>query len=111
MYPHHVTGIMEFESGVIGTIFTTFDVWQAELPASRSTAPKAPCRCPIPTTSARMKRYGCFRPGSDGFKEIPVLFPYTENSRALGLADMAKAIQTDAVIVPTAIRPCMCLRS
>lgn len=30
----------------------------------------------------------------DGYKEIPLLFDYNENSRALGLADMCKALRT-----------------
>jgi hypothetical protein len=29
-----------------------------------------------------------------GYKEIPPMFDYAENSRALGLADMCKALQT-----------------
>lgn len=34
------------------------------------------------------------RPEQGEVMEIPLTFPYRENSRALGLADMAKAIQT-----------------
>ena len=29
-----------------------------------------------------------------GYKEIPLMFDYNENSRALGLSDMCKAIET-----------------
>lgn len=90
--PTYVTGIMNFDSGAIGTIFTTFDVHYK--------------------TQARLEIYGsegtllvpdpnCFggpiwllRPEDGELKEMPLMFDYAENSRALGLADMAKALQT-----------------
>ena len=90
--PTYVTGIMNFESGATGTIFTTFDVCYPG--------------------QARLEVYGTkgtlFVPDPNGFggpvkllrqeggepMEIPLCFDYAENSRALGLADMAKAIQT-----------------
>ncbi len=90
--PTHVTGIMNFDSGAVGTILTTFDVHY--------------------DTQARLEIYGsegtlvvpdpnCFggpvkllRPEDGSWKEIPLLFDYQENSRGLGVADMAKALQT-----------------
>ena len=33
------------------------------------------------------------RPEDGTFREIPLLFHYSDNSRGLGLADMAKALQ------------------
>lgn len=88
--PTYVAGLMQFESGAIGTIFTTFDVHY--------------------DTQARLEIYGskgtlivpdpnCFggpikllRPEQGSYMEMPLTFPYAENSRALGLADTAKAI-------------------
>ena len=35
-----------------------------------------------------------YRPEDGTRRELPLLFPYAENSRALGLADMAKALRT-----------------
>ncbi len=93
--PTYVTGTMHFENGAIGTIFTTFDVHY--------------------TTQARFEIYGTkgtlilpdpnyfegpiqlFRPEEGSYKEMPLMFDYKENSRALGLADMAKAIQTGRI--------------
>lgn len=93
--PTYITGLMQFESGAIGIIFTTFDVHY--------------------DTQARLEIYGskgtlivpdpnCFggpikllRPEEGEYKEIPLTFPYAENSRALGLADAAKAIVTGRV--------------
>lgn len=86
----YVAGTMQFESGAIGTMFTTFDVTYE--------------------TQARLEIYGSHGtlivPDPNGFggpvkllrledgsmKELPLMFKYAENSRALGLADMAKAL-------------------
>ena len=35
-----------------------------------------------------------FRPGDREPQDVPLAFDYAENSRALGLADMAKAVET-----------------
>ena len=93
--PTYYAGTMQFESGAIGTLFTTFDVYYE--------------------TQARLEIYGtegtlivpdpnCFggpikllRPENGAMQEIPLVFDYKENSRALGLADMAKALKTGRV--------------
>ncbi len=90
--PTYTAGLLEFASGAIGTIFTTFDV--------------------VYRDSARLEVYGAegtlIVPDPNGFggpvkllarrdgevRELPLLFDYAENSRALGLADMAAAIET-----------------
>src|SRR5512147_3235968 len=36
------------------------------------------------------------RKGETDFSELPLLFPYAENSRGLGLSDMAQGILTDS---------------
>ena len=93
--PTYYAGTMQFESGAIGTLFTTFDVYYE--------------------TQARLEIYGtegtlivpdpnCFggpikllRPENGAMQEIPLVFDYKENSRALGLAYMAKALKTGRV--------------
>ena len=39
-------------------------------------------------------KIGLLRAGETEFCEIPIVRPYTENSRGLGLADMAHALRT-----------------
>ncbi len=48
--PTHVAGVLDFASGAVGTIITSFDVWPHSCRASRSTAPKARCSVPDPNT-------------------------------------------------------------
>jgi len=88
--PTYVTGTLHFENGAIGTIFTTFDVYyphsaRLEIYGSRGTL-----ICPDPNFfCGPVKLYS---PEDGETKEIPLLFGYRENSRALGLADMARSI-------------------
>ena len=90
--PTHVNGILKFESGAVGTITTTYDVYYDKSASLEIYGTKGTLRVPDPN---------CFdgpiyllRPEDNGFKEIPLVFPYKENSRGLGIADMAKALRT-----------------
>lgn len=88
--PTYVTGLMQFENGATGTIFTTFDVHydtQARLEIYGS---KGTLIVPDPNCFGGPIRL--LRPEQREYKEMPLLFPYQENSRGLGLADAAKAI-------------------
>ena len=89
--PTYVTGLMNFHSGVIATIFTTFDVHAAKVPYIEIYGSEGTLSVPDPNFFDGPVRL--FRAGSEGFAEIPLLFEYHENSRGLGLADMAKAIE------------------
>jgi predicted dehydrogenase len=90
--PTYVTGIMQFENGAVGTIFTTFDVYydtQARLEIYGS---KGTLIVPDPNGFGGPVRL--LRPEQGKYQEMPLTFDYSENSRGLGLADMAKAIRT-----------------
>ena len=90
--PTYVTGLMQFESGAIGTIFTTFDVHydtqaRLEIYGSKGTLI-------VPDPNGFGGPIKLLRPEEGSYKEMPLTFPYKENSRALGLADAAKSIAT-----------------
>ena len=88
----NINGLMQFENGVIASIYTTFDAYKAEVPFIEIYGSEGTLSVPDPNTFGGKVRL--YRKGSDEFKEIPLLFDYPENSRGLGLADMAKAIST-----------------
>jgi predicted dehydrogenase len=90
--PTYITGLMRFASGVIGTIFTTFDAHVAEVPRIEIYGSEGTLSVPDPNTFGGDVRI--FRKEEGAFLKIPLMFGYGENSRALGLADLAKAIQT-----------------
>jgi len=87
--PTHVAGILNFDSGAIGTILTSFDVWGAHLPFIEIYGSEGSISVPDPNCFggpvSLLKKGGAW-------EEIPLAFDYAENSRGLGLADMACAI-------------------
>lgn len=87
----HVAGMMEFENGAIGTILTTFDVYPPEYDCIQIFGSKGTMIVPDPNGFCGPVKV---KIGTGDFYEEKVIFDYTENSRGLGLADMAKAIMT-----------------
>jgi predicted dehydrogenase len=90
--PTFVTGILDFESGATGTIFTTFDVYYKDSARLEVYGSKGTLLVPDPNGFGGPVQL--LHQEDRVFKEIPLLFDYNVNSRALGLADMAKAFAT-----------------
>ena len=90
--PTHVAGLLEFANGAIGTIITTFDVKASQLPRLELYGSEATLSMPDPNTFGGPVR---MRSASDSdWQEVPLTHIYTENSRGLGVADMADAIRS-----------------
>jgi predicted dehydrogenase len=90
--PTHVVGVFDFESGAIANIITTFDVWSADLPRIEIYGTEGTLSVPDPNTFGGPVRVR--RQREPEWKEIPIPFHYTSNSRGLGVADMAHALQS-----------------
>jgi predicted dehydrogenase len=90
--PTYITGTMNFQNNAIGTIFTTFDVYTAQVPRIEIYGSAGTLCVPDPNYFDGPVRLS--RGGMQDFAEVPLLFDYKENSRGLGLADMAKALET-----------------
>lgn len=88
--PTYVTGILDFENGATGTIFTTFDVYYKSQSRIEIYGSKGTLIVPDPNTFGGPIRL--LRPEDGEYRDMPLLFDYAENSRALGLADMAQAL-------------------
>lgn len=88
--PTHVVGTLEFAGGAVGTIITSFDVWAANLPRIEIYGTEGSLSVPDPNGFGGPVRIK--RPGDDQWYEIPLTHPYRENSRGLGVADLADAI-------------------
>ncbi|MDR1506491.1 MAG: Gfo/Idh/MocA family oxidoreductase [Treponema sp.] len=88
--PTHVAGVFDFCSGAVGTIITSFDVYSHTLPCMEVYGTEGTLRVPDPNTFGGpiyVKR------GMTGdWSEMPLLTPYTEDSRGLGVTEMADAI-------------------
>lgn len=89
--PTYYAGTMRFASGAIGTLFTTFDVYYENQARLEIYGSEGTLFVPDPNGFGGPVRI--FRPG-EGIKDVPLEFDYPDNSRALGLADMAKALTT-----------------
>jgi len=85
-----LSGSLRFESGAIGTLVTSFDVYQAQLPNIQIYGEKGTLYAPDPNTFGGPVRL--FRPEDGEIRDMPLLFPNRENSRGLGLLEMARAI-------------------
>jgi len=86
----HVVSLLEFENGATGQITTSFDVWKAELPRIEIYGTKGTLSVPDPNTFGGPIKL--FTPHSPDYLEIPMAFGFTQNSRGVGVANMAEAI-------------------
>lgn len=85
--PTHVTGILEFGSGAIGNIITSFDVWSAQLPRIEIYGTEGTLSVPDPNTFGGPVLVR--RKDASQWSEVPLTHGYAENSRGIGVADMA----------------------
>jgi len=90
--PTHITGLLEFANGVIGTVITSFDVWDHTLPHIEIYGSLGTLFLPDPNTFGGP--VGLLRAEGDKREEISLVRGYADNSRGLGVADMAIAIQS-----------------
>ena len=90
--PTYITGLLQFGSGAIGTIFTTFDAYAAQVPRIEVYGSMGTLSVPDPNTFGGPVML--YRPEEERFMEMPLMFDYPDNARGLGLADMAKAVRT-----------------
>lgn len=90
--PTHVAGVLEFQSGAIATIVTSFDVWAAELPCIEIYGSEGSLSVPDPNCFGGPVRVR--RAGMDRWMEVPLTHGYSENSRGVGVADMACALRS-----------------
>ncbi len=97
--PTHVAGIMDFETGAVGTILTTFDVWASHLPRIEIYGTEGSMRVPDPNTFGGPVYVR--RSDEKEWREAPLTHPYTGNSRGVGAADMAYAVRTGRPSRPT----------
>jgi predicted dehydrogenase len=90
--PTHIASVLDFERGAIATLVTSFDVWSSEVPRLEVYGSEGTLSLPDPNTFGGPVRLR--RADDDDWKEIPLSHNYAENSRGLGVADMATGLLT-----------------
>jgi predicted dehydrogenase len=89
--PTHVAGVLDFANGAIGTLLMSFDVWWHRLPAIEIYGTEGTLSVPDPNGFSGPVRLR--RANESAWQEVPLTHMYTDNSRGLGLLDMAQAIR------------------
>jgi len=89
--PTHVAGVLDFETGAIGTIITSFDVWSHRLPRIEIYGSEGSLSVPDPNGFGGpvLRR----RHDETEWQDVPLTHGYASNSRGIGVADMAAAIE------------------
>jgi len=91
--PTHIAGTMRFAGGAVGTIITSFDIsGGSSLPNIEIYGSLGTLRVPDPNNFSGNVLIR--RAGSPDWHEVPVELPYADNSRGLGVLDMARAIRS-----------------
>jgi len=89
--PTHITGVLDFASGAVGTLITSFDVYSHSLPCIEIYGTDGTLKVPDPNTFGGLISVKRFR--EEKWSEVPLLKDYRENSRGLGITEMADAIE------------------
>lgn len=90
--PTHVAGIVDFANGAVATIITSFDVWAANLPRIEIYGSKGSLSVPDPNGfGGPVKVWTSER---NQWVDASLTHGYFENSRGIGVADMAYALRS-----------------
>lgn len=90
--PTYVAGTLRFRSGATASMIMSFETLRASLPRIEIYGEKGTLTVPDPNTfGGPVKLY---LPEDGTTREMPLMFPYKENSRALGLSKMAEALES-----------------
>ncbi len=89
--PTHVSGMMGFANGAVGTIIQSFDVAASELPHIEIHGDAGTLSVPDPNRFGGVVRLK--EGGKKEWEEIALSHSYNENGRGLGLADLAHAMR------------------
>ena len=85
--PTHIAGLIEFSTGAIGTIVTSFDVWPTDLPKIEIYGTEGSLGIYDPNLFGGPIRLR--RPGSKEWEDVTLTHGSIVNSRGLGPADLA----------------------
>ena len=85
--PTYVVGVLDFESGPIGTVITTFDTQASGLPCIELYGTNGTLNLPDPNTFGGPVQLR--QAPDDSWQDLPLRFGHEGRSRGIGTADMA----------------------
>lgn len=89
--PTHVAGVLDFKAGAVATLITSFDIWGHNCPRIEIYGAEGSLSVPDPNTFGGPVKL--LRSGAKEWEEIALTHEYAQNSRGLGVADMAMALR------------------
>lgn len=89
----HVAGILEFASGAVVTMITSFDVWKHTNHKIELHGTLGSMRVPDPNCFGG--EVSIFKPGMSAWENMALTHGYTENMRSIGLADLGRSLRDD----------------
>lgn len=99
--PTHIESFLNFDCGATVSLLTSFDVYSTKQTNIEIYGTKGTLYVPDPnyfggtiSTTAEGASISFFNGETKKMEEYPLVFDYSTNSRLLGLADMAKGIET-----------------
>jgi predicted dehydrogenase len=90
--PTHLSATLDFASGAVATLVTSFDVWAHHIPCIEVHGSLGSISVPDPNGFGG--KVEAWTTQSRKWEEIPLVPIRAENSRCIGVADMAYAIRT-----------------
>ncbi len=88
--PTHVAGVLDFSNGAIGTIITSFDVWKHSMPCIEIYGTEGSMQVPDPNSFGGPVKVA--KAGEKEWTDVPLAHSYADQSRGLGVADMAYSL-------------------
>jgi predicted dehydrogenase len=89
--PTHIMSSIEFENGVVGSLGASFDVWETNHSTLVIYGSEGTLRFPDPNTFGGPIQL--LKGGDKDWTDLPLTYGNTENSRGLGVWDLANALQ------------------
>ena len=95
----HLTGIIEFACGAVITVISSFDVYKHGHAPIEIYGSEGSIQVPDPNTfdgpvKLFRREWGYVYEHNPDWKEVPLAYGYTTNSRSIGASDMAMALRT-----------------
>ena len=90
--PTHVTSVLEFASGAVANLTASFDVWKTAAPPLEIYGSEGTLQAPDPNTFGGPVQ--AWDRASATWSDQPLTHGYREQCRGIGVADLARALQT-----------------
>jgi predicted dehydrogenase len=94
--PTHVAASLQFESGVIGSLITSFDVWESAERRKILTIYGSEGALHLPDPDRFDGHVALVHEHSRKIEELPLTHGYTQDSRGIGVSDIARALLGDS---------------